>query len=275
MSWFKNKKEKKKYDETDQHFWDSGTNICDPKKKVYKKHWRDYKNTKGSSWLPECEASKNIVDRCAYFDKSYASQDHPGLIQNQGLGAHALAYGLPNEVDPKTGKLNSKKYPASREFDKLQKSGKLDKEHVLPWKQLLPLCTEETCDRPRHTIHELWRVSGIKAFLNKCKEKDPTMVPYWSKGISLHEPYHDKEYEKELQRLRNFEDSIRPKRWWRGGKTKNRKTKKSQIRKKKTRHKKKTKNAKEKKVKKMISKGSKKLRGSKRLKRSKRIPSLI
>ena len=106
---------------------------------------------------------------------------------------------------------------------------------------------------------------------------------YWSKGLSLHEPYHDKEYEKELQRLRNFEDSIRPKRWWRGGKTKNRKTKKSQIRKKKTRHKKKTKNAKERKFKKM---GSKKLRGSKRLKikrskeskgsnKSKRIPSLI
>ncbi len=115
--------------------WDSGRNICDPKKKVYKKHWRDYKNTKGSSWLPECEASKNIADRCAYYDK---------------------------------------------------------------------------------------------------------------------------EYEKELQRLRNFEDSIRPKRWWRGGKTKNRKTKKSQIRKKKTRHKKKTKNAKERKVKK---KGSKKLKG--------------
>lgn len=263
MSWFKNKKEKKTYDETDQYFWDSGTNICDPKKKVYKKHWRDYKNMKGSSWLPECEASKNIVDRCAYFDKSYASQDHPGLIQNQGLGSHALAYGLPNEIDPKTGELNSKKYPASREFDELQKSGKLDKEHVLPWKQLLPLCTEETCDRPRHTIHELWRVSDIKAFLNKCKEKDPTMVPYWSEGRSLHEPYRYKEYEQEQQRLRSLEDSIRPKLWWRGGKT-NRKTKKSKIKnKKKTRQlglDKKAKSVKGKNKKKILSKVSKKLK---------------
>jgi hypothetical protein len=246
MSWFRKEKQKKQYDETQQHFWDSGTNICDPKKKVYKKHWKYYKNEKGSSWLPECEPSKNVFDRCKYFDKSYASKDHPGLIQNQGTGVHALTYGLPNKIDPKTGEPNSKKYPASKEFDELQKSGKLDTENVLPWKELLPLCKEETCDTPRHIIHELPRVYDIKAFLNKCKEKDPTMVPYWNSGTSVgnESSYFDEEYKRKQDYLIKLADSKRSKPWWQGGKV-NSKTKKSrmknhnktrQLRKKKTKY---------------------------------------
>ena len=243
MSWFgmNKRKKKKEYDETDQYFWDSGTNICDPNKKVYKKHWKYYKNEKGSSWLPECEPSQNIFNRCKYFDKSYASQDHPGLIKNQGTGVHALTYGLPDKVDPKTGQPNSKKYPASREFDQLQKSGKLDKENVLPWKELLPLCKDETCDTPRHIIHELPRVYDIKAFLNKCKEKDPTMVPYWNAGKSVgnESSYFDEEYKRKQDYLIKLADSTRPKHWWQGGKggKGSSKTRKSQVEnKKKTRH---------------------------------------
>lgn len=273
----KDKKKKKEYDETDQYFWDSGTNICDPNKKVYKKHWKYYKNEKGSSWLPECEPSQNIFNRCKYFDKSYASQDHPGLIQNQGTGVHALTYGLPDKVDPKTGQPNSKKYPASKEFDQLQKSGKLDKENVLPWKELLPLCKDETCDTPRHIIHELPRVYDIKAFLNKCKEKDPTMVPYWNAGKSVgndESSYYDEEYKRKQDYLIKLADSRRPKHWWqrgRGGESSS-KTRKSQVEnKKKTQHLKRNtlKYTKDKKGKKSHSRKSKKSTQSKQTKKSK------
>lgn len=230
MNLFKNKN---KLDETNPQYWDTGTHVCNPRKKIHKKNWRDagFGNPTGSSWLDECDPSDELFNRCKYFDEAYASTDHPDLLKNSPLGTRATVYGNPEDIDKETGQPNWKKYPANQDYLELQKKGKLDKEYVLPWKERIATssCKSKKCDEPAYKVHEIWRFENIKDFLNKCKKKDPTMVPKWSQGISNRtELKIGKETFEELERINKIEASKRayePKKWFSiAGNKKTRKT---------------------------------------------------